>query len=95
MDRPERHGLSLSRRDQTRVTRVRRGGMRRLQMKGSCQVRKGGSEMEYSDYLREQAAEYRQLAEASGDPTERQDLFESAAICDEVADQVDDRRAGG
>jgi hypothetical protein len=51
--------------------------------------------MEYSDYLREQAAEYRQLAEASGDPTERQDLFESAAICDEVADQVDDRRAGG
>jgi hypothetical protein len=41
--------------------------------------------MDYSDYLREQAAEYRQLAEAAGDPTVREDLFESAAICEEVA----------
>ena len=54
-----------------------------------------GREMDYSDYLREQAAEYRQLAEASGDPTVREDLFESAAICEEVANDVDDRRAGG
>jgi hypothetical protein len=54
-----------------------------------------GREMEYSDYLRERAAEYRQLAEASGDPTLRQDLFESAEICDEVANEVDDRRASG
>jgi hypothetical protein len=51
--------------------------------------------MEYSDYLRELAAEYRQLAEASGDPSVRQDMFESAEICDEVADVVDDRRPGG
>ena len=51
--------------------------------------------MDYSDYLREQAAEYRQLAEASGDPALREDLFESAAICEEVANDVDDRRAGG
>ena len=51
--------------------------------------------MEYSDYLREQAAEYRMLAEASTDPAERLDFFESAEICDEVADEVDDRRAGG
>jgi hypothetical protein len=51
--------------------------------------------MEYSDYLREQAAEYRMLAEASTNAVERQDFFESAEICDEVADQVDDRRAGG
>ena len=51
--------------------------------------------MEYSDYLREQAAEYRMLAEVSMDPAVRQDLFKSAEICDEVADQVDDRRAGG
>ena len=54
-----------------------------------------GREMDYSDYLRERAAEYRQLAEASGDPTVREDLFESAAICEEVANDVDDRRAGG
>jgi hypothetical protein len=51
--------------------------------------------MEYSDYLREQAAEFRLLAEASGDPAARQDLFESAEICEEVANQVDDRRASG
>jgi hypothetical protein len=51
--------------------------------------------MEYSDYLRELAAEYRQLAEASGDASVRQDMFESAEICDEVADVVDDRRPGG
>jgi hypothetical protein len=54
-----------------------------------------GREMDYADYLRERAAEYRQLAEASGDPTLRQDLFESAAIYEEVANDVDDRRAGG
>jgi hypothetical protein len=51
--------------------------------------------MEYSDYLRDQAAEFRQLAYASGDPAAREDLFESAAICEEVADDLDDRRAGG
>jgi hypothetical protein len=54
-----------------------------------------GREMDYSDYLRERAAEYRQLAEASGNPTVRQDLFESAAIYEEVANDVDDRRTGG
>jgi len=51
--------------------------------------------MEYSDYLRDQAAEYRMLAEASGDPAAREDLFESAAICEEVANEIDDRRASG
>ena len=51
--------------------------------------------MEYSDYLREQAAEFRMLAEASGDPAARQDLFESAEICEEVANEIDDRRASG
>ena len=51
--------------------------------------------MDYSDYLREQAAEYRLLAEASMEPAVKQDLFESAEICDEVANEVDDRRAGG
>jgi hypothetical protein len=57
--------------------------------------RRGADTMEYSDYLRDQAAEYRLLAEASMDPAVRQDLFESAEICDEVANDVDDRRAAG
>jgi len=51
--------------------------------------------MEYSDYLRDQAAEYRMLAQASEDPAAREDLFESAEICEEVANDIDDRRASG
>jgi hypothetical protein len=51
--------------------------------------------MEYSDYLREQAAEYRLLAETNRDPAARQDLFDSAEICEEVANDIDDRRASG
>jgi hypothetical protein len=51
--------------------------------------------MHYSDYLREQASEYRELAIKAQDPTVKDDLLESAAICEEVADKVDDRRASG
>jgi hypothetical protein len=51
--------------------------------------------MDYADYLREQAAEYRRLAEAADDPAVREDLFESAAIYEEVANDLDDRRASG
>ena len=49
--------------------------------------------MEYSDYLREQADEYRRLAESSEDPIEKEDLFELAAIYEMVANDLDDRRA--
>lgn len=51
--------------------------------------------MHYSDYLREQAAEYRQLATMASDPAIKEDLFESAEICEEVANRLDDRRASG
>jgi hypothetical protein len=51
--------------------------------------------MHYSDYLREQAAEYRQLAEEAEDSVVKEDLFDSAAICEEVANKIDDRRASG
>jgi hypothetical protein len=51
--------------------------------------------MDYSDYLRDQAAEYRRLAESADDPAVREDLFESAAIYEEVANDLDDRRASG
>jgi hypothetical protein len=51
--------------------------------------------MHYSDYLREQAAEYRRLAEAAEDPAVRADFFESAAIYEEVANDIDQRRASG
>ena len=51
--------------------------------------------MHYSDYLREQAAEYRQLADLAEDAAIREELFDSAAICEEVANNIDDRRASG
>lgn len=51
--------------------------------------------MHYSDHLREQAAAYRQLAEAADDPATKEDLLDSAAICEEVANIEDDRRASG
>ncbi len=51
--------------------------------------------MEYSYYLREQAEEYRRLAESCDNPIEKEDLFESAAIYDMVANDLDDRRAAG
>jgi hypothetical protein len=57
--------------------------------------RAGGRQMEYSDYLRDQAAEYRRRADASDNPTEKEDLFESAAIYEMVADDLDDRRPAG
>jgi hypothetical protein len=51
--------------------------------------------MHHSDYLREQAAKYRQLAEAAEDAIVKQEFLELAAVCDEVANEIDDRRASG
>jgi len=51
--------------------------------------------MHYSDYLREQAAKYRQLAEPLKTPSSKQEFLELAAVCEEVANEIDDRRASG
>lgn len=51
--------------------------------------------MHYSDYLREQAVKYRQLAETADDAFVKQEFFELADICEEVANEIDDRRASG
>ena len=47
------------------------------------------------DYLREEAAKYRQLAEAAKELAARQEFLDLAAVCDEVANEMDDRRASG
>jgi len=49
----------------------------------------------YSDYLREQAAKYRELAEKAEDIFVKQEFLELADVCDEVANNIDDRRASG
>lgn len=51
--------------------------------------------MHNSDYLREQATKYRELAEKADDAFIKQELLELAAVCEEVADKIDDRRASG
>lgn len=51
--------------------------------------------MDWDDYLRDQAAHYRQLAETAEDPLIKQEHFELASICEEVANHIEDRRTGG
>lgn len=51
--------------------------------------------MHYSDYLREQAAQYRELAQRSADVKKRAEYLELAEICEEVAGRIDDLRASG
>jgi hypothetical protein len=51
--------------------------------------------MHYSDYLREQAAEYRELAARTDDPAVKEDFLDSAAILEEVANNEDNHRASG
>jgi len=49
----------------------------------------------YSHYLREQAAKYRRLAEAAEDSSRKKEFLELAAACEEVTNEIDDRRASG
>ena len=53
------------------------------------------SRMHNSDYYREQAEHYRQLAAGADDPAARQEFLELAAACEEAADKMDDCRASG
>jgi len=51
--------------------------------------------MEYIDYLRGEAAKYRQLAEQSKDPVERQELLNLASVCEEAARRHEELLSGG
>ena len=51
--------------------------------------------MHYSDYLHEQSAKYRKLAEIAEDAFAKQEFLELAAVCEEVANEIDDCRASG
>src|SRR5450756_1969054 len=87
------HGLSTRKSRSTSsnpATTLRRGGTP-TDNSLFCRFSRGGCQMHYSDYLREQAAEYRRLAEEAEDPAIKEDFFDSAAICEEVANNIDDR----
>jgi len=47
------------------------------------------------DYLRDQAVKYRQLAEATEDPFIKQELIDLAVVCEEVANEIEDRLTAG
>jgi hypothetical protein len=57
-----------------------------------CEARRS---MDWDDYLRQQAAMYRQLAEKTEDAFIKQELLELAAVCEEVANNIEDRLASG
>jgi hypothetical protein len=50
---------------------------------------------EHSDYLRDEAAKYRELAAKDQDVYAKREFLELANICEEVANDMDDRRVSG
>ena len=51
--------------------------------------------MDWDDYLRQEAAMYRQLAEKTEDVFGKQELLDLAAVCEEVANNIEDRLTSG
>jgi uncharacterized protein Yka (UPF0111/DUF47 family) len=51
--------------------------------------------MDFDDYLRDQAVKYRELAGTAPDPVVREEMLDLAAVCEEVADHIEDLRTGG
>ena len=51
--------------------------------------------MDFDDYLREQAAMYRDMAAKATDPGDREEFLDLASVCDEVANNIEDRQTGG
>ncbi len=60
-----------------------------------CQEHESGRVMDYDDYLRDEAAKYRRLAEEAKDDFVKQELLELAVVCEEVANSIEDRLTGG
>jgi hypothetical protein len=54
-----------------------------------------GGAMDWDDYLRQQAVMYLQIAENTENAVSKQELLELAAVCEEVANNVEDHRSGG
>jgi hypothetical protein len=51
--------------------------------------------MDWPDYLRDQAAMYRQLAEQADDAVVKNEMFELASVCEDVANNIEDNLTGG
>jgi hypothetical protein len=55
----------------------------------------GFCDKDWADYLRDQAAKYRQLAEQTDDPVIKNEMLELASACEEVANNIEDHLTGG
>jgi hypothetical protein len=53
------------------------------------------ADMDWDDYLRQEASTYRQLAEKTDDVFGKQELLDLAAVCEEVPNSIEDRLTGG
>ena len=51
--------------------------------------------MDWDDYLRQEASMYRQLAEKTENVFGKQELLDLAEVCEEVANSIEDRLTGG
>ena len=51
--------------------------------------------MEYVAYLRDQAEKFRRLAEQSADPEIAREFRELAAVCEQVANDIEERIPAG
>lgn len=51
--------------------------------------------MEFDDYLRYQAANYRELAEKAESPSDKEEYLDLAVTCEEIANDIEDRLTGG
>ena len=51
--------------------------------------------MDWDDFLRHEAVMYRQLAEKTENVFGKQELLDLAAVCEEVANSIEDRLTGG
>jgi len=61
----------------------------------SGEVFRAMANMDWDDYLRQEASMYRQLAEKTENVIGKQELLDLAAVCDEVANSIEDRLTGG
>jgi hypothetical protein len=61
----------------------------------SGEVFRAMANMDWDDYLRHEASIYRQLAEQTDDIFGKQELLDLAAVCEEVANSIEDRLTGG
>ena len=51
--------------------------------------------MDWDDYLRHEAVMYRRLAEKTENVFGKQELLVLAAVCEDVANSIEDRLTGG